>query len=231
MNRRRRFPVLAIPLACVAILMHAPGVYGQASPDLPRFQHGLHATYECAECHSTGTATTVSNRKWCADCHHVDVGYAKCQRCHTVQEIAPEPVRALVQFKLPPAELRTRSLIFDHNIHGNVGCALCHTGGAELRVQAACESCHTDHHKAGVDCQACHSEPPVTAHPEEVHMDLAGCGTAGCHVAEGIDYAVMLDERNLCVSCHVAQREHEQPEPCAECHLVSEVGEPQGGSP
>ncbi|MEE8486800.1 MAG: hypothetical protein V3S56_01430 [Gemmatimonadota bacterium] len=231
MNRCLRVLILAVPLAWAGVLVHSPDVFGQASPDLSRFQHEFHATYECAECHSTGAATTVSNRKWCTDCHHVDVGYAQCQRCHTAREIAPEPVRAIVRFRLPPAELRTRSLIFDHNVHGRVGCASCHTGGAALRAEAGCESCHTDHHKAGVDCQACHSEPPVTAHPEEVHLDLAGCGTAGCHVAEGIDYAAMLDERNLCVSCHVAQREHEQPAPCAECHLVSEFGDTPGDRP
>lgn len=231
MNRFTRFLALAIPTVCVAIMAQAPAAYGQTSPDLSRFQHGLHATYECAECHSTGTATTVSNRKWCADCHHVDAGYAQCQRCHTAEEIAPEPVRALVRFKLPPAEIRTRSLIFDHTIHGDVGCASCHTGGAELRAQADCESCHTDHHKAEADCQACHSEPPTTAHSEDVHVDLAGCGSAGCHVAEGIDYGALQGERNLCESCHVAQLEHEQPTPCAECHLGSESDATPGDRP
>jgi hypothetical protein len=231
MNRHLRVLVLAVPLACAAILTHAPTIYGQANADLSRFQHELHASYQCAECHSTGTATSVSNRKWCADCHHLEAGYTQCQRCHTVREIAPEPVRAIVRFKLPPAEIRTRSLTFDHNVHGNVGCASCHTGGAELRAQAGCESCHTDHHRADADCQACHSEPPVTAHSETVHLDLAGCGAAGCHVAEGIDYAVMSGERSLCLSCHVAQREHEQPEPCAECHLVSESGPGPGDRP
>lgn len=220
MKRYLRILAPAVPMACAAILVHAPAIRGQASPDQSRFRHALHATYECAACHSTGAATTVSNRTWCADCHHVNVGYGQCQRCHTAREIAPEPLRVVVRFRLPPAEIRTRSLFFDHNVHGDVGCASCHTGGAELRAQADCGSCHTDHHTAGSDCQACHSEPRVTAHPQEVHLDLAGCGAAGCHTAKGIDYAAMLGDRNLCVSCHVAQREHEQGEPCVKCHIL-----------
>ena len=231
MNGYLRFLALVVPMACMAVMLNPSTVLGQANLDLSRFQHQLHATYQCAECHSTGTATTVSNRKWCADCHHIDVGYEQCQLCHTAREIAPEPVRAMVRFNLPPNEIRTRSLIFDHNVHGNVGCASCHTGGAALRSQADCESCHTDHHKADRECQACHEEPPVTAHAEDVHLDLAGCGSAGCHVAEGIDYAAMLGDRSLCVSCHVAQLEHEQPEPCAECHLGSESDATSGDRP
>lgn len=211
---------IALGVGCVFWV--APGANGQVSQSLDRFQHDEHATYECAECHSTGSATTVSNSKWCADCHHLEVGYGQCRQCHTVSEIAPEPVRALVRFKLPDSQARTRSLLFDHVVHGGVGCASCHTGGAELLAQADCASCHTDHHKAGADCLACHSEPLVTAHTETVHLDLAGCGTAGCHVAEGIDYGAMPDERNFCVSCHVAEREHEQPEPCAECHILGD---------
>lgn len=225
--RRSRLTRIVV-LACGIFLLHVPFAHGQVSQGAERFQHGEHATYECAECHSTGSATIESNRKWCADCHHVEVGYGQCRQCHTVQEIAPEPVRALVSFKLPDSQARNRSLLFDHNVHAGVGCASCHTGGAELLAESDCSTCHTDHHKAGADCLACHSEPLVTAHSESVHLDLAGCGAAGCHVARDIDYAVMLDERNFCLSCHVAQLDHEQPEPCAECHIL-DAGAPAPG--
>ena len=228
MNHR---PVRIAALALGIFLANTALAFGQVSQASERFQHEEHATYECAECHSTGSSTVESNRKWCADCHHVEVGYDQCRQCHTVREIAPEPVRAIVRFKLPDTDVRTRSLLFDHNLHGSVGCGACHTGGAELLAESNCENCHTDHHKPGVDCLACHSEPLVTAHPETVHLDLAGCGAAGCHVAEGIDYAVMVDERNLCVSCHVAERDHELPEPCVDCHIMGETDDRSGASP
>ncbi len=212
--------VKAAAVACLATLSFAPDASGQVGRSVGRFEHDEHETFQCAECHSSGSATAESNRTWCADCHHVNAGFSQCRQCHTVREIAPAPLRALVSFRLPPAEIRTRSLVFDHTVHAGVGCASCHTKGAQLLAESDCASCHTDHHKAGADCLACHAEPAVDAHPEEVHLDLAGCGTAGCHAAEGIDYAAMVDERNLCLSCHVAQLDHEQPEPCAECHIV-----------
>ena len=231
MNGFRRVIVQTVAFVCVASVVPASDAYGQVARNLGRFQHDEHATYQCAECHSTGSPTTISNREWCADCHHVNAAFSQCRQCHTVREIAPEPVRALVNFRLPPAEVRQRSLLFDHVVHGNVGCASCHTGGAALLAQADCASCHTDHHRPEADCLACHEEPAATVHPAEVHLDLAGCGTAGCHVAEGIDYATMLGERNLCLSCHAAQRDHEQPEACAECHLMGDAAMATRGTP
>lgn len=231
MTLARRSLVQVLAVLCVAAPINVSEAYGQVGRTLGGFQHDEHETFRCAECHSTGSATTVSNREWCADCHHVNAAFSQCRQCHTVREIAPEPLRALVNFRLPPAKVLQRSLLFDHIVHGSVGCASCHTGGAALLAQADCASCHTDHHKAGMDCLACHSEPPVAAHPEEVHLDLAGCGAAGCHEAEGIDYAAMVDERNLCLSCHAAQLDHEQPEPCARCHIVGDGTISSGDTP
>jgi hypothetical protein len=226
---RRIVQVAAV--VCLAILLFAPDAYGQAGQNLGRFQHDEHATFQCAECHSSGSATAESNRTWCADCHHVNAGFSQCRQCHTVREIAPAPLRALVSFRLPPAEIRTRSLLFDHTVHAGVGCASCHSEGAQLLAESDCASCHSDHHRPDADCLACHEEPAATAHPAEVHLDLAGCGAAGCHVAEGIDYAIMLGERDLCLSCHAAEREHEQPEPCAECHLMGDAAMAPRGAP
>jgi hypothetical protein len=221
MRPLERLMIVSCDLVVVAALALPSSARAQGAGDLSRFEHEAHADFPCAECHSTGTATTVSNRTWCADCHHVKVGFGECQRCHAAEEIAPRPLRRLVTFQLPGEVERNRSLTFDHGQHGSLSCSSCHTGDAALRTQGQCSSCHTDHHKAGRNCLACHSEPPVGAHAEEVHVDLAGCGTAGCHVAEGIDYGAMLDARNYCISCHVGQRDHEQPGACVECHLLS----------
>ncbi|MDH3733850.1 MAG: hypothetical protein OEU54_09970 [Gemmatimonadota bacterium] len=200
----------------------------QARSELARFQHDEHSTFVCDDCHGSGQATTAANRQWCAGCHHVEVGLSGCDRCHVPAELTPEPLRQLVTFRLSVVEPTTRSLTFDHDLHGEVECADCHTGGAELLVRQECTACHVEHHQRGVECTACHAEPTTTAHPPEVHRDLAGCGAAGCHVSEGLDYAGLVDERNLCISCHVAQREHEPAQPCADCHILS--GDPGPGT-
>lgn len=217
--RARTWTIRGLPAIPVILLAWMPPLQAQQA-DLSRFQHEQHTAFQCAECHSTGNPTSVSNRTWCADCHHVNVGFGSCQRCHTAEEIAPEPLRRLVTFQLPNDVERNRSLTFDHGRHAELSCSSCHTEDASLRVEGRCSSCHEEHHQPGSDCAACHSEPPINAHTTDVHVDLAGCGAAGCHVAEGVEYASMLDERNFCVSCHVGERDHEEPEPCMECHLL-----------
>ena len=210
----------AAGLAGILIVLAAvPDLAGQ-QVDLSRFQHERHTTFECTECHSTGSPTTVSNRTWCADCHHETTGFGSCQRCHSAAEIAPEPLRQLVTFRLPDNVERKRSLTFNHGRHAGLSCGSCHSGDAALKPEGECAACHEEHHRPRSDCTACHSEPPIGAHETNVHVDLAGCGGAGCHVADGVVYETMLDERNFCVSCHVGEKDHEQPEPCMECHLL-----------
>lgn len=217
--RPRVAPLVAALLTCAVL---APALDAQQAAGTSRFRHELHASYPCAECHSTGRATSPSNRSWCAECHHRNVGYDQCQRCHTVEEIAPEPVRALVTFHLSVGPTVTRSITFDHDRHAPLGCGSCHSTGGAAAVRTPCTSCHTDHHQRGRTCTACHAEPPVTAHPESVHLNLTGCGQAGCHASEGIDFATLPDDRNLCLACHPAQTDHEAPQPCARCHIPDE---------
>lgn len=226
-NRCLRWLCRAIVFGALVLIPRAAN--GQEPQKIGRFRHEIHASYACAECHSTGRATTPSNSAWCADCHHVNVGYDQCRSCHSAEEISPEPLRKLVTFHMPDAE-PVRSLTFDHTVHRELSCSNCHTGGAALRVEAGCASCHSDHHEAGRTCTACHAEPPVGAHTAEVHEDLSGCGAAGCHDVRGTDYASMIDERNFCVACHVAQKEHEQPNPCIECHKLGQP-EPEKARP
>jgi len=224
--RRHAGPIAGAFLVLAAL---APAVSAQQAAGSGRFQHALHASYPCAECHSTGRATSPSNRSWCAECHHRNVGYDACQRCHAVEEIAPQPVRALVTFDLSVGPSVTRSITFDHGRHVRLGCGRCHSTGGAASVQASCTSCHTDHHQPGRNCTACHAEPPVTAHPESIHLDLTGCGQAGCHQSPGIDFAALPDERNLCLACHPGQRDHEAPQPCARCHILGEPAPPPEG--
>lgn len=199
----------------------------QAAPaGARRFQHGQHAPFPCGECHGTGGATTASNREWCADCHHVQVSLTECDRCHVPSDLAPPPLQSAVTFELSVAEPRTRQIRFDHDLHLDLGCAECHTGGAELRVRQSCTDCHVEHHEPARECMACHAEPPTTAHPRELHRELSGCGTAGCHVSEGLDFAALADRRNLCLVCHQAQRDHERAGSCGACHILGGEGDP-----
>jgi nitrate reductase cytochrome c-type subunit len=41
----------------------------------------------------------------------------------------------------------------------------------------------------------------------------------------------MLDERNFCVSCHVAELDHEQPDPCVSCHILGDDARAVGEAP
>ena len=214
---------LAIPVAILTAFPAPARAQDAGAPE--RFRHEIHAEFPCAECHSTGAETVVSNRTWCADCHHVNVELTQCQRCHATTEIAPEPLRRPVTFLLPGGVERERRLLFDHETHASRSCASCHTRGGGIDSAGECSSCHSDHHRAGSRCLACHREPTPGAHTAEVHLDIAGCGASGCHVAEGVDYASLPDDRNFCLSCHVEQQDHERPNPCAECHLLSAYGE------
>ncbi len=185
-----------------------------------RFNHEQHATFDCAECHRTGQATVATNADWCAGCHHVSATMGECSRCHNPSALTPAPLRALVPFRLSVGEPRTRSITFDHVVHGDLECADCHTGGATLAVRRGCASCHVDHHAPERECIACHAQPPEGAHVTEVHLELAGCGSAGCHAVEGIDFEALRERPAMCLSCHHAQREHEVGEPCLRCHLL-----------
>lgn len=205
----------------------AAGVAAQ-QPGAGRFDHANHRSLTCTECHATGRATSTADRSWCADCHHVSVTIAECDRCHDPSGITPEPRRALVTFDRSVGEPVTRSIVFDHGIHTGLACSECHTsGGPGMAADRECTSCHVRHHEPGVDCTSCHAEPPVTAHAPEMHQALAGCGAAGCHQARGIDFAALAGERNLCLACHVAQKEHEQGAQCVACHILGS-GEPEG---
>lgn len=220
-RRRIGVPRGAVPLATLAALSLAspPVASGQAD----RFRHELHASFECAECHQTGGATSAANGEWCADCHHVNASPGECARCHATGNIAPGPARPLVTFRFSVGEPRTRPVPFEHTRHASYECAECHTGGADLGVRRSCASCHGDHHEAARDCTACHAQPEGGVHPAD-RVHLRGCAGSGCHAVEGFDYEALKESRSLCLSCHQAMRDHEAPEPCVRCHLLGGSG-------
>lgn len=227
---RRALLAGALLASCAGMLAPRPGhaVQGVASTE-GRFRHQSHGGFDCVECHANRRATTTANGEWCADCHHLSAGVSECVRCHEPGSIASIPFRALVEFRLSVGEPRVRSLGFDHGRHADLGCAECHSGGARFGVRRDCAACHVAHHEPERDCTACHAEPPVGAHSVEVHLDLSGCGSAGCHRVEGLDYAALRDSRDFCLACHPAQMEHEPQEPsCVGCHVFEPGGDGRG---
>lgn len=194
-----------------------------------RFRHEVHASFECAECHQTGGATSSANDEWCADCHHVNVAPGECVRCHPTGAITPAPARPLVTFRFSVGEPRTRPVPFDHGTHGRFECAECHAGGPGLGVRRSCSSCHAEHHEPERDCTACHPQPTFDVHPSD-HVHLRGCDGAGCHAVEGFDYEALKESRSLCLSCHQTLRDHEAPEPCVRCHLLGQPGGAERGA-
>lgn len=222
-NRRGRWIAARGRLAVAALVagVLAPGGLAGQQPGAGRFDHARHASLACTECHDNGRATSTADRSWCAACHHVSVTIAECDRCHDTSQITPEPRRQLVTFDRAVAPPVTRSIAFDHGIHTGLACSECHTGGGPgMQANTDCTECHSRHHQPDADCTSCHAEPPVTAHAPEMHQNLAGCGAAGCHEGRGIDFAALSGQRNLCLACHVAQKDHEPGQQCQQCHIL-----------
>lgn len=219
----RQAATLVVVFACCSV----PGAARAQDVASGAFEHTRHASLSCDDCHGNARATSTVDRSWCADCHHESVRITECTRCHVTSEVTPEPRRTLLTFNLEVAAAKTRSVVFDHARHDELACSDCHAGGGPgMEAQTECTDCHERHHQPAVTCSSCHAEPLVTAHAPEMHLDLAGCGGAGCHAAEGIDYERLSGERTLCLACHVAQEDHERGSECLECHIMGGEGSP-----
>jgi nitrate/TMAO reductase-like tetraheme cytochrome c subunit len=191
----------------------------QVAADTATFSHRRHRTLACTSCHNsseTHGAVTVVRREQCQSCHHAnDARGAKCVTCHSSQaKAASHAVTVPMHVASLPAKDRT--LTFQHNEHGRLECATCHTTDLNRRVEKDCTSCHEDHHAAERRCASCHADARPT-HTREVH--LTGCAGAGCHLATlG---AVTQPVRSVCLACHAAQASHKPGQDCAPCHLAS----------
>jgi hypothetical protein len=102
-------------------------------------------------------------------------------------------------------------------------CGDCHRADVTLQVDRECASCHASHHTATAECAACHVPAKAGVHNADVHLSCAG---SGCHASAAAPSPTL--SRNLCLTCHAAQRTHEPGGVCAECHHIpgSHPGEP-----
>jgi NapC/NirT cytochrome c family protein len=193
----------------------------QARQQQPGFDHREHRDLECTDCHAsrnTHGEVTLESRAQCLDCHHsrrVAATAGGCARCHARGEIsAPLALEVAMSIR---GQRTARRVGFDHDDHASQACATCHTGGAAMRVQRTCASCHESHHTPAADCTRCHGTGAKEAHARDVHT--RGCAGSGCH--EQQQYGAMTQGRNTCLACHANMADHRPGRACAACHRVT----------
>jgi hypothetical protein len=184
-----------------------------------------HATHRddvgCADCHSSpGTdAMTTPSEAECLDCHHGADHQLTCQQCHSAAERPDGLVQVRVEMTVYPSPLE-RSLRFEHGLHEALACTSCHVEPTTYRAPNSCAGCHAEHHQADSDCLTCHTQESVAGHGLDVHT---GCSGGGCH--SDPDILALPLSRNVCLSCHEEQIDHEAPQECVDCHAPQPLSE------
>ena len=188
------------------------------------FEHRRHERVSCRACHGAGErhrTLFVRTARDCASCHHDARRGMSCGACHAPGELAAATMVA-ARLTLTVRDSSTvRPLPFRHTVHvaaGKLACTTCHATPVTLARNRECASCHADHHLAAADCSSCHAAPRAGAHDARAHLSCTG---AGCHAASVAPPPTL--SRSLCLTCHVAQRDHERGGSCAACHRVPDA--------
>jgi hypothetical protein len=190
--------------------------HSQSSPIQRPFDHNRHERLSCRACHGTGEqhrTLLVRTSMDCARCHHDPARVGTCRDCHATP---PEPGAVAVSLKLTVVDTaRLRELPFEHRRHDAVACVNCHGTPVTLAPNRECASCHAEHHRPEANCSGCHSTINRVVHPRHSHMSCAG---SGCHAPTVAPRPAL--SRNLCLTCHPEQRNHEPQGSCAACHGI-----------
>jgi hypothetical protein len=208
-------------VALLAIVAAGGGLAGVVRSDAqPRpFRHAAHEAVACAECHGTG-AQHRAVRAWtaadCAACHHDPARPLSCVQCHDPDDVA-RPRAMLMRMTLSlRADPVARPTTFDHVRHAAYACAECHRPESGVFLTpTACATCHTEHHEGRAQCGACHASAEPETHGLVAHLTCAG---SGCHAVAADRQPVL--SRELCLFCHVEQRDHHPGGVCYECHVL-----------
>jgi hypothetical protein len=203
----------------------SPDAYLDSSQSVPAADtlpspvlHRQHEVLACIECHGREGehgVVTVRTPRECAQCHHDPARGYDCADCHSADELAPtREVTAAMDLTVWDIS-RTRDLPFRHDTHETFNCQECHTGPVLLAVQRECAACHDDHHRPGADCAQCHLPTEPGVHGLEVHLT---CTSSGCHAGTAGERPALT--RNMCLTCHQDQRDHEPGLDCQKCHMV-----------
>jgi hypothetical protein len=192
-------------------------------PTADTFPHDRHKALACITCHASTTrhgALTFEPPRGCQICHHQAPATADCARCHAAADLGA-PRAVAIQVAVRGAPVRTHDTTFAHAVHQKLRCLDCHTTPVTLAPADSvkdCAACHADHHRAGRTCAGCHVDtdtPAVrAAHapPSPAHQACGSCHPAA--IVQGL-----TADRELCLTCHQAQRDHFAPKACATCHL------------
>ena len=190
------------------------------------FPHTRHTSLPCLTCHSVSSSNTryglvFEQPRGCDLCHHQSflagqVEMADCAKCHR-DSARNVPKPTVVRVPMPARAPAARNVDFRHALHEVLACASCHQSPALAPPDSVrtCTGCHDQHHDAKRDCTACHSraETPVA------HSRLAHAACDACHTPSRI--AKLSPNRNFCVTCHVAQRNHQPRGECTTCHFLA----------
>ncbi len=182
--------------------------------------------------------SNIGHRNWpgCFRCHdgkHVsETGKAlgmDCSECHTL------PVRSAL---MPLGSVTLEAKGPWHPVplegkHASIPCSRCHIAG--LSPSAECGDCHKFDAAApmmGSPCRECHRKAgealPVVA-CRECHPTLYGLHKKKDHAESACKdchkpHAWSVRGRDVCLECHEEMKEHNAPEPCAECHAFRKAG-------
>ncbi|NIP83157.1 MAG: hypothetical protein GWM90_29570 [Gemmatimonadetes bacterium] len=217
-------------LARLALAAH-PAQAAQTADTLA-FRHSRHRDVGCTSCHSmedSHGALTVTGIRDCRSCHHTEPVSANCQDCHSAAEVRSLRVgmQRTMDIRVGGLNRPTRTLPFNHAVHGGLDCAACHTGGLALSASAVeCSACHEEHHAPTSECMACHEPPARGAHSLQVHL---GCAGSGCHEAAPASVRQVPRTRDFCLVCHQGMTEHRPGRNCENCHTLPSPRSAQAG--
>ncbi|MDH5643002.1 MAG: hypothetical protein OEY63_02285, partial [Gemmatimonadota bacterium] len=191
----------------------------RASPP-DTFPHDRHEDLSCLNCHVTRSGhgqLTFEAPRGCQICHHESPEREPCADCHQASELLTAQTVS-VSVHTQSYAPREREVGFSHEAHTTEDCSSCHVESVSLAAgpeQASCNDCHGDHHQPARECSTCHLgdgflEPH--APPADAHLECASCHVLG-------EDAVLRPDRQLCVTCHVDEREHYVEKECTVCHM------------
>ncbi|RQV93840.1 hypothetical protein EH220_07890 [bacterium] len=167
-----------------------------------RFQHGLHADMDCADCHTNAKTSTSGHdnlfptHDQCMDCHDVESDN-ECATCHIGE---PDSGPAIFFY----------SEKFNHAAHADAGvaCATCHQNldglvtadvMGHFPAMAECMQCHTEKLVTN-DCAMCHM-PEDELRPRDHKLDWLTLHGAAAAESQN-DCAMCHSIANDCQSCH-----------------------------
>jgi hypothetical protein len=208
----------------VSALEKSSAKHGPAPPPPDSFDHRRHTAVACLTCHAVQSSSrlTFEAPRGCQICHHTAPNANRCETCHTASEIAP-PHAAVVTVAVRGQAPRPRGVGFRHERHASLACATCHgTGVSRAPADSirTCAACHDDHHQAARECSTCHTGNDAAMRSAHAPPANAHAACTACHQSATV--ARLIPDRQLCLTCHATQRDHQPGRECSTCHFLQD---------